>query len=121
MAKVWKKNNLIPWICNEDEEDFFASIGDYRFRVEQMGERQWWWNVTYKGDEIMTDLNNFASSKTNAVHLAEGVYYGHKAACNVQNLTFLSRIQKQANGKSNHLWDINQSKTNQDNGSNHTV
>jgi hypothetical protein len=111
MARIWKKNNLIPWICNEDEEDFFAAIGNYRLRVEQIGSNQWWWNVTFDGNEIMTDLNNFATCRSNAINLAEGVYYGHKAACNEQNLTFLSRMQKQIKAKSNHRWDINQIKS----------
>lgn len=108
MAKVWNRNNLIPWICNEEEEDFFAALGDYRLRVEQIGKDQWWWNVSYRNHDIMTDLNNFATCRTNAILLAEGVYYGHKAACMETNLSLMSMLLKENKhpGPTNHQWTI---------------
>lgn len=113
MAKVWKRNHYIPWVCDDDEQDFFAAVGDYRLRVEQMGENQWWWNVSFNTQDIMTDLNNFATCRTNAILLAEGVYYGHKAACMETRLSLLSTILQKNSGPTNHQWIIKKSENDQ--------
>lgn len=94
MSKIWNENELIPWICNDDEEDFFASIGDYLFRVEQMNRRHWWWRVTFHGHAIQTPHNEFATCRINAIRLAEGVYYGHLAAMKENEQTVLNQLIK---------------------------
>lgn len=92
MAKIWKEDHPIPWICNEDQKDFFAAIGNYSLRVEQMRNKQWWWRVSYYGDPIPTVLNEYASCRTTALRLAEGVYYGHLAAMSANEATYLSKL-----------------------------
>lgn len=92
MAKIWKVSHPIPWLCDEDQQDFFAAIGDYRLRVEQMGPRSWWWRVTFQEEPIPTYHNEITSCRANAINLAEGVYSGHKVACNEFKQSFLSKI-----------------------------
>ena len=78
MSKLWKSERYpIPWITNEDEEDFMAHIGDYCLRVEQMGTGHWWWRV-YLGDQpVYTPFDEYSETKERAIALAEGVYFGH--------------------------------------------
>lgn len=91
MAKLWKGHWYpIPWVTNDDEEDFFASIGNYRLRVEQMDQGRWWWRVYIGEQEIHTALNEHASSKCRAIALAEGVYFGHVST--VRNPDFIVQI-----------------------------
>lgn len=94
MAKIWKHEHPIPWICNEEEEDFFATIGDYSLRVEQMGKNQWWWRVYHLGEPIPTLLNEHATCKSSAINLAEGVYFGHLAATNAQKQTYIHQLKE---------------------------
>ena len=93
MSKLWKFENPIPWITNDDKEDFFAAIGDYRLRVEQMDTLRWWWRVSYKEEPIKTALNEYSTCRTNAIRLAEGVYYGHLAACREYEQTIIKTFQ----------------------------
>ncbi|MAN85604.1 MAG: hypothetical protein CL555_01650 [Algoriphagus sp.] len=94
MAKLWKNTDHIPWICDEDEQDFFASIGDYSLRVEQMDTRRWWWRVCHLGDPIPTLLNEHATCRSSAINLAEGVYFGHLAATRAQEQTYIYQLTK---------------------------
>lgn len=101
MAKLYRNNQKVPWITNEDEEDFFASIGDYKLRVEQMDDRHWWWRVTYKDDPIPTPYEERTSCRSKALQLCEGVYFGHSWAIKLQSNTYLEQqIKKnQSHGK----------------------
>jgi hypothetical protein len=78
MAKIWKTHNEIPWICNSEEEDFSAHIGDYILRVEQLDNGIWWWQVSYQREPIMTTLLDTTSNKTQAIGRAEGVFTIHR-------------------------------------------
>lgn len=97
MSKIWKQDSLIPWITNDEEEYFFASIGLYHLRVEQMDKQKWWWRVCYHDTPILTELNEHATCRGNAINLAEGVYYGHLAACREHENTIIKQFQ--ANNK----------------------
>jgi hypothetical protein len=78
MAKIWNQNlEEIPWITNEDSEDFYAALGNYRLRVEQMDKGRWWWAVTYCEQEIITRIPRIVNSKYRAIGIAEGVYEAH--------------------------------------------
>lgn len=78
MAKLWKSDRYpIPWITNEEEEDFMATIGDYCLRVEQMDADHYWWRVYLCGEPIPTPHNEYAQTREQAIALAEGVYFGH--------------------------------------------
>jgi len=92
MSKVWREDHHIPWICNEDKEDFFATVGDYRLRVEQMSRKNWWWRVSYKKEAIGTILNEYASCRSSALNLAEGVYLGHQAAMRSNEQTIIAKL-----------------------------
>jgi hypothetical protein len=81
MAKVWKKDHPIPWICNEEENTFFAATGDYRLKVELRSGNRWFWEVTYKGEDVLPinqTVSRYVASKFHAIGLSEGVYMGHK-------------------------------------------
>lgn len=97
MAKIWNIEHPIPWICNESREDFFAQIGDYTLRVEQMATNNWWWRVYYKGDPIETSLNEHSTSKYRAIGLAEGLYLGHLAANKETVINFILQKNDQQN------------------------
>lgn len=75
---MWKSERyLIPWITDEDEQDFMATIGDYCLRVEQMDTEHYWWRVSLGDQPIYTPHDEYAETKEQAIALAEGVYFGH--------------------------------------------
>ena len=78
MAEIWNQSlEEIPWITNEDQEDFHAAIGNYRLRVEQMDKGRWWWCVRYNEQDIITRIPSIVNSKYRAIGIAEGVYEAH--------------------------------------------
>lgn len=97
MAKVWNLEHPIPWICDEDKQDFFAQIGDYTLRVEQMDKNRWWWRVYYQGNPIPTKLDEFSAQKYRAIGLAEGLYLGHLAANKETVINFIIHKARQDN------------------------
>lgn len=79
MAKLWNHNqNDIPWLTNEDEEDFVANINEYCLRVEQLDTGVWWWSVSFQHNQIMTTFRDTTDNKFRAIGLAEGLYEAHR-------------------------------------------
>jgi len=70
----------MPWICDEAEENFSATLGDYQLTVEYKRSRLWVWKV-YRGEErIKTSLDDHCTSQSRGIALAEGFYFGYKAS-----------------------------------------
>jgi hypothetical protein len=60
----------MAWTGSEDDKTLVS--GEYTLRVEQMDEKHFWWNVSYKGKEIYSDslVNIFANTMSKAQFLA---------------------------------------------------
>lgn len=97
MAKIWRVHNEIPWICNSEEEDLMATIGDYVLRVEQLDRGLYWWEVRYQHQPIQTTLLDTTSTKEQAIGRAEGVFTMHRQmhvkSNDVQIRFFKSEVQ----------------------------
>jgi hypothetical protein len=94
MPKPFKYRYRIPWICNEDETEFFAHIGSYDLRAKKIGSLQWWFSVSFEKKPIETQLDDHATCQTQALTLAEGVYVGHMAAIEAYNQTYVDFITR---------------------------
>ena len=57
---------------NLSDDDFIIKSGDYTLRVEQMDFQQWWYQVYFKGQELMLDYypkRNAIKAKQAAINL----------------------------------------------------
>jgi len=78
MVEIYNRNiEHIPWVCNQKEEDFFATIEQYKLRVEKMDVNRYWWSVSYLGYPIVHRIPSIVDSKERAIGLAEGIYEAH--------------------------------------------
>jgi hypothetical protein len=81
MPKVWKKAiRQMPWICDEAEESFSATLGEYHLTVESKRNRFWVWKVHRNQEIIKTILDDHCTSQSRAIAVAEGFYFGYKAS-----------------------------------------
>jgi hypothetical protein len=78
MAKIWRTHNEIPWICNSEEEDLMATIGDYVLKVEQLDVGIYWWQVSYQNQQIESTLLDTTGNKEQAIGRAEGLFALHR-------------------------------------------
>lgn len=91
MAKLYKTHWYpIPWICNEQEDAFTASIGNYTMNVQLKPNGNWWWVVMLSGQIITTPFENKAKTVERAIALCEGVYFGHTST--VRNPDFVVKL-----------------------------
>jgi hypothetical protein len=60
----------IFWKGSEDDKTFVS--GDYILRAEQMDNKKFWWNVSFKGNEVASDAltGKFAGSISKAKYYA---------------------------------------------------
>ena len=66
-----KQGEIMIWECLSDD-DFIIKSGDYTLRVEQMDFQQWWYQVYFKGQELILDYypkRNAILAKQAAINL----------------------------------------------------
>lgn len=94
MAKVWQKTTMVPWICNDTEDNFFAHKGNYRLEVNRVKEGTYEVQVFRCGIPLIKSKDSIISPKHRAIGFAEGVYSAYVAIENTTEVRFFkSSIQ----------------------------
>lgn len=97
MARIWKHDHPIPWICNDKEDEFRSDIDNYHLRVVKKSPTHWQWRVYHLDERLETILNEYAINRDRAIGLAEGLYLGHEMCNRDTEIRFFKSVINQDN------------------------